>query len=53
MCPRGDQRWSTFLKSHAQAIVACDFFVAVTCGLRLLYVFVVMEHAAGGSFTAT
>jgi putative transposase len=24
--------------------VACDFFVAVTCGLRLLYVFVVMEH---------
>jgi hypothetical protein len=43
-CPRGDQRWSTFLKNHAQAIVACDFFVAVTCGLRLLYVFVVMEH---------
>ena len=32
-CPRGDQRWSTFLKNHAQAIVACDFFVTVTCGL--------------------
>jgi putative transposase len=42
--PRGDQRWSTFLKNHAQAIVACDFFIAVTCGFRLLYVFVVMEH---------
>ena len=28
--PRGDQRWSTFLKNHAQAIMACDFFVAVT-----------------------
>jgi len=28
--PRGDQRWSTFLKNHAQAIVACDFFVTVT-----------------------
>jgi DNA-binding XRE family transcriptional regulator len=28
--PRGDQRWSTFLRNHAKAIVACDFFVAVT-----------------------
>jgi putative transposase len=43
-CPRGDQRWSTFLKNHAQAIVACDFFVTVTCSFRLLYVFVVVEH---------
>jgi len=25
--PRGDQRWSTFLKNHAAAILACDFFV--------------------------
>src|SRR5271166_6585410 len=25
--PRGDQRWSTFLKNHAQAIIACDFCV--------------------------
>jgi hypothetical protein len=24
-----DQRWSTFLKNHAQTIVACDFFTAV------------------------
>ncbi len=23
--PRGDQRWSTFLRNHAKAIVACDF----------------------------
>ena len=28
--PRGDQRWSIFLKNHAKAILACDFFVAVT-----------------------
>jgi len=28
--PRGDRRWSTFLKSHAKSIVACDFFIAVT-----------------------
>ena len=35
--PRGDQRWSTFLRNHARAIVACDFFVAVTASFRLLY----------------
>jgi putative transposase len=28
--PRGDQHWSTFLRNHATAILACDFFVAVT-----------------------
>jgi len=42
--PRGDQRWSTFLKNHAAAILACDFFVAVTATFRMLYVFVVIEH---------
>jgi hypothetical protein len=41
--PRGDQRWSTFLKNHAKAILACDFFVAVTATFRILYVFVVIE----------
>jgi transposase InsO family protein len=41
---RGDQRWSTFLKNHAKAILACDFFVAVTATFRMLYVFVVIEH---------
>ena len=44
--PRGDQRWSTFLKNHAKAILACDFFVAVTATFRLLYVFVVIEHGS-------
>jgi putative transposase len=34
--PRGDQRWSTFLKNHAKAILACDFFVAVTATFRML-----------------
>ena len=43
--PRGDQRWSTFLKNHAKAILACDFFVAVTATFRMLYVFVVIEHS--------
>jgi transposase InsO family protein len=44
--PRGDQRWATFLKNHAKAIVACDFFVAVTATFRMLYVFVVIEHGS-------
>jgi putative transposase len=42
--PRGDMRWSTFLRLHAQGIIACDFFVAVTATFLLLYVFVVIEH---------
>jgi transposase InsO family protein len=37
-------RWSTFLRLHAQGIVACDFFIAVTAAFRLLYVFVLIEH---------
>jgi transposase InsO family protein len=44
--PRGDQRWSTFLRNHAGAIVACDFFAAVTANFRLLYVFVIIEHGS-------
>jgi len=42
--PRGDQRWSTFVRNHAKAIVACDFFVTVTATFRLLYVLVLIEH---------
>jgi len=42
--PRGDLRWSTFLRLHAQGIIACDFLVIVTATFRLLYVFVVIEH---------
>ena len=37
------QRWATFVRNHAQVIVACDFFVAVTATFRVLYVFVVTE----------
>jgi transposase InsO family protein len=43
--PRGSsgQRWTTFVRNHAQAIVACDFFVSITASFRLLYVFVAVE----------
>jgi len=46
--PRGgrktsSQHWRTFVRNHAQAIVAADFLVAITAGFRVLYVFVVME----------
>jgi putative transposase len=39
------QRWRTFVRNYARAIVACDFCVVVTATFRLLYVFVLMEHA--------
>ena len=43
--PRGSsgQRWSTFVRNHANAVVACDFFVSVTVNFRILYVLVAME----------
>jgi transposase InsO family protein len=43
---RQSQRWSTFIRNHAQGIVACDFCVVVTATFRILYVFVVIEHAS-------
>jgi len=44
--PRGDQRWATFLRNHAKAILACDFFVTVTATFQLLYVFVLIHHGS-------
>ena len=41
--PDAKQRWLTFVRNHAQVIVACDFFVVVTAAFRTLYVFVMME----------
>jgi putative transposase len=39
------QRWRTFVRNHAQAIIACDFCVVVTATFRLLDIVVRMEHA--------
>jgi putative transposase len=37
------QEWHAFVRNHARAVLACDFFVTVTATFRLLYVFVVLE----------
>src|SRR5262245_17343938 len=37
----GSQAWSTFVRNHARAMLACDFFVAITATFRVMYVFVV------------
>jgi putative transposase len=37
------QRWATFVRTHAQALVACDFCVVMTATFRVLYVFVALE----------
>ena len=46
-CPRRkpdpSQRRLTFVRNHAKAMVACDFFVVVTARFRIFYVFVLME----------
>ncbi len=39
------QRWMTFVRNHAKAIIACDFFIVATATFRLVYVFVIMEIA--------
>ena len=36
------ERWSTFVRIHLGAMLACDFFVTSTARFRTLYVFVVL-----------
>jgi len=33
----------TFVRNHAEAMLACDFFVTITARFRTLYVFVVLD----------
>jgi putative transposase len=39
----GSQTWRTFVRNHARAVLACDFFVTVTATFRLIYVFVILD----------
>src|ERR1700737_3514200 len=41
--PDPKQRWLNFVRNHAKAIVACDFFVVITATFRTLYVFVIID----------
>lgn len=38
------QSWKTFLRNHIGEIVAIDFFTLPTVRLRVLFVFLVIEH---------
>jgi len=40
---RPAQRWAPFVRNHAHAVLACDFFTTITVGFRVLYVFVVLD----------
>jgi transposase InsO family protein len=40
---RSTQSWATFLHNHAGAVLACDFFIAVTATFQRLYVFVLLD----------
>jgi transposase InsO family protein len=42
---RGATTWAAFLRSQADALLACDFFETVTLSGAHLYVFAVIEHA--------
>jgi putative transposase len=42
---RAASTWADFLRSQADALLACDFFETVTVSGARLYVFAVIEHA--------
>jgi transposase InsO family protein len=39
----GSQTWATFVRNHANSVVAADFLTVVTVRFQILYVLVVME----------
>lgn len=43
---RSSSTWADFLRSQANALLACDFFETVTLSGARLYVFAVIEHAS-------
>ena len=43
------QGWKTFLRNHADGIVAMDMFVVPTVSFRLLYGLLILQHARRGA----
>src|SRR5258708_9012574 len=39
------QGWKTFLHNHADGIASVDFFLVPTISFRLLYGFLILQHA--------
>jgi putative transposase len=39
------QAWQTFLKNHAQGLIALDFFTVPTATFRVLFVLVMLTHS--------
>jgi len=37
------QRWAAFVRNHAQAVLACEFCVAMMATFRVVYIFVILE----------
>jgi len=46
---RSSDTWADFLRSQADALLACDFFETVTLTGARLYVLAVIEHGTAGS----
>ncbi|WP_326778436.1 helix-turn-helix domain-containing protein [Streptomyces sp. NBC_01445] len=42
---RNSSTWADFLRSQAEAVLACDFFETVTLSGARMYVFAVIEHS--------
>jgi len=49
---RGGTTWGEFLRAHARAVMACDFFTIDTVFLRRLYIFFFIELATRWVFFA-
>ena len=47
------QPWKTFVRNHANQMVACDFLVVVTAGFQFLYVLIILNWVRDGFCTAT
>jgi putative transposase len=46
---RASTAWADFLRSQADALLACDFFETVTLSRARMYVLAVIEHTNRGS----